>query len=118
MLFHVIPNFPCLHQDTDRSGTIGFNEVSCPFVPLLHQMSHLSLVYWFMEVYQGVCESSISPGRSLTKRDAGLAGRVPSFRSRQIRDDRWPRNAVSTKSIRLQAVPTTSEPCATQIWYG
>lgn len=54
----------------------------------------------------------------LTKGDAGLAGRVPSFRSRQIRDDRCPRNAVSTEPIRLQAVPTASEPCATQIWYG
>jgi hypothetical protein len=71
-----------------------------------------------MEIYQGVWESVNDALLGvLTKNGAGLAGRVPSFRSRQIRHDRRSRAAIGIKPIRLQAVPAAFEPRATQIWY-
>jgi hypothetical protein len=68
-----------------------------------------------MEVCQGMCECALSWACS-PKGRVGLAGRVPSFRPRQIRHDRRARAASGTEPIRLQAVPTASEPRATQIW--
>ena len=51
----------------------------------------------------------------LTKKDTGLAGRVPSLRSRQIWHDRRPRATSGIEPIWLQAVPAASEPRATEI---
>ena len=65
-----------------------------------------------------MCEMADSHTHGFShKRDIGLAGRIPSFRSRQIRHDRRPRAASGTEPIWLQAVSAASEPLATQIWY-
>lgn len=104
-------------QDTDRSGTIGFNEVSNHDLFLCISGSKPSSVCWTMEVHQGMCGL---PSRTrmgvLKKTVTGLAGRVPSFRPGQIRHDRWPRAGTGTEPIRLQAHSAAPSPLTTQIW--
>ena len=57
------------NQDTDRSGTIGFNEVH-PHHHIPFPTSDLSPVCWFMEIYQGVYFGITASGLScLTKKN-------------------------------------------------
>ena len=73
------------NQDTDRSGTIGFNEVH-PHHHIPFPTSDLSPVCWFMEIYQGVYLGHYFAGVRLSnqKKISGLAGRVPPIRPRQV----------------------------------